>query len=363
MATLCLNSVIEWLTEPGETASMERILWLNRQEDIAVVISLPLDSKTEESNSGKENNKENKKRKKSSPQPLPIIKSIYEIEIALKDGSAVKRTIDPLEKSIGNISQKNLLLRDQAWEIIKDIVTQEPAIYNEKLRWKLIEELCRKDFPRRKKQSETSTTVKVQPKTVYKYLRMYWLGGKIKNALLPNFHKCGAHGFSRVAEEQGTKRGREPKVMKADENSLGINVTKAIIALFETGLRLFYDNEDPPPPLRRVFKKIIDKFFNRGYETKDSVQVPILPPMGELPKPEQFIYWFHKLRTVEQKVITKVGQQKFNLNHRGLTGEASSQSFWAWIDVRDRCNHGGYIFGESPHEMGNYRATGTLRHY
>ena len=51
--------------------------------------------------------------------------------------------------------------------------------------------------------SESSKRAK---RLIYTYLRRYWQGGQIKNALIPHYHKSGGKGKERQVKDR--KRGR-----------------------------------------------------------------------------------------------------------------------------------------------------------
>ena len=77
----------------------------------------------------------------------------------------------------GEAGETALRLRDKAWALIQDAVTDEPAIYDAKKRRKILLGI------------EEKTGTKVP--NLYKYLGKYWRYGKVPDALLPDYSPCG----------------------------------------------------------------------------------------------------------------------------------------------------------------------------
>ena len=75
-------------------------------------------------------------------------------------------------------------MRDQAWLIIKPVVTDQPAIFESKKRGTMVQRLV--------------TEQGITKQTIYRMLRRYWQRGMLPNALLPDYANCGAAGKVRV---------------------------------------------------------------------------------------------------------------------------------------------------------------------
>lgn len=90
----------------GDVKTVERIIWLGEESDIGYVIDI-------------------------NSNHFPYSKSISEIESRLKQGSIIYEEFDPHARIIdeGDISEKHLKLRDDAWNTIKEIVKLEPLVY------------------------------------------------------------------------------------------------------------------------------------------------------------------------------------------------------------------------------------------
>lgn len=289
MILILENSIIEWINE-GEENVLERVLWVDAENNQVVVINL------------------------NAEKPLPVIKELTFIHQALSQGLAIKRTVDPFAKIYANeaeIPEKYRQRRDKRWEIIKDIVTEEPDVYDEKLRGAMIREA-----------HEKFGTPK---KDIYKYLREYWKGGKTPNALLPNYDNSGAPGKERGVKE-GNKRGRPSRVEKEDPEKQGINIDDEIKQIFRIAVQLYYDNKQQYP-LRKCYQTMLEKHFNIGYENKNGVQVPVLPPAHELPTFGQFKYWYSKEKDLKKSLIAREGKRGFALRHRPVLGSSTQMAF------------------------------------
>ncbi len=81
------------------------------------------------------------------------------------------------------LSEKEILIRDKAWNKIKELVKREPEIYKRKERGKLIKGIIGQQD--------------VSNKTIYKYLKRYWQRGKVKDALIPDYKNCGNKGVEK----------------------------------------------------------------------------------------------------------------------------------------------------------------------
>ncbi len=108
---------------------------------------------------------------------LPQSMDIKSLESDLLDGKAKLLNSDPYLRILNDevLPAKHKEIRDNAFQFIEELVSNQPAIYYEDKRWKLIVICIEKNKAIRK------TT----HKTIYRYLRQYWQRGQTKNALLP----------------------------------------------------------------------------------------------------------------------------------------------------------------------------------
>lgn len=285
---LVVNSILEWVNASKE--QIERVLWINGDGSELVVISL------------------------SDPKALPEWKNFIDIKQALNNGEVIKRIVDPypvFSVPEEQILEKNKYRRDHAWELIQDLVTDEPNIYQRDGRGSRVHQLAKESG--------------IHQQTIYKYLRKYWQGGKIKNALLPNYHNCGAPGHERKATE-GIKRGRPTKALKTGQQEAGINVNEDVKRIFRIGVQLYYNTKEKAP-LRRAYELMIANYFNRGYSLEGNTQIPILPPASELPTFGQFRYWFTKEQDLKNSLTARIGERNFALRKRAVVGSSTQMAF------------------------------------
>lgn len=287
---LTVNSVIEWVHAESKNNILERVLWINQDKNQIVVFNLNDDN------------------------AFPEVKEMEIYSEAITNGSAIKRPVDPFVIAIppnSDYYQKHFNEVESAWEIIKDIVVDEPDIYDEKLRGKMVTEVTEK-YNKHKM-------------TVYKYLKRYWRCGKSKQALFPRFFKSGGSGKDRGVKE-GSKRGRPSRFAINDPEKTGVNIDDDIKRIFRVGVQLYY-NKQNKYPLSRCFQLIKENHFNVGYKYDGDAKIPILPPAEELPTFGQFKYWYSKELDLKKTLIAREGSRGFHLRHRGVLGSSTQMAF------------------------------------
>jgi putative transposase len=284
------GTVIEWINDDSENL-LERVLWVN--SDGTQVICFPLND---------------------YKKALPNVREVPEIEDGLKEGYCIKRKIDPLPlPSLPNTQKidKHLERRDYIWEIIKDIVIDEPDIYNPKFRGVMIGEAIKKSGKSKR--------------DIYSYLRKYWAFGKTRDALFPNYINSGGRGKERGSRE-GVKRGRPSFLSDMEPQKTGINVDEETKRIFQVGVNLYY-NSSKKFPLKHTYDKIIANHFNKGFEEIDGVKVPVIPPSHEIPTYEQFYYWYKKNQNLEKTLISREGERGFALRERPVLGGSTQMAY------------------------------------
>jgi len=112
-----VNSLIEWQEENGDK-SIERLLWID--DEIAYVIDV-------------------------NKNKVPYIRRIEDIEVALAEDKAeiIKEDKYIVVLREEDIAEKHKVIRDKAWNIVKDMVDKEPDIYQASFRRKLIKKHLR----------------------------------------------------------------------------------------------------------------------------------------------------------------------------------------------------------------------------
>lgn len=289
MSLIAVNSVLEWIDKESQTLRNERVLWIDPDKGEAIVIEL-FDTKA-----------------------VPEVKTMDIIQEALTNGDVVKKDIDPYFYYANSESvylQKYASYRDKAWDLIKNLVEDEPDIYIPKIRFLLV--------------GEVAEANRVQKRTVLKYLRKYWQGGKTKNALLPSYDKCGAP--NRERKVSNSKRGRPSKLSQILSRSTGVNVDENVKSKFEMGFGLFYRNKSNMP-LTKAFELTLERFFNLGFQNTTGENVPIMPPASELPNYFQFYYWvITKKHDLEKTIIAREGKRNYLLKSRPVLGDSTKMA-------------------------------------
>ncbi len=276
---LTVNSVIKYVSF-NEPVKLEVILWIDNESDSIVTYDI------------------------NSKNSLPFIKKKTEIEMLL-DSLDITIIPNPFFKYINEtkISDKYKLIRDYRWDLIKDIVCDEPDIYIKSKRNKLIKSIMNKNGLS-------------HHKNLYKYLRQYWINGKTPNALLPNYFNSGGRGKEKSCGVM--KRGRKSSVAE------GINITPDIKKIIEKSYDKFYNKTNLS--LNQARQQMLENYFSEGYYTNGQGNlVPIIKE--KCPSLTQFEYWGKKAFSTKKTLISREGMKEFSLNHRGIIGESTSEAY------------------------------------
>lgn len=159
------------------------------------------------------------------------------------------------------LPQKYRELQTRAWDIVRGLQTQAPALYQPRERARMVAH-CAEEHG-------------VSRPSVLRYLRRYWERGQTIDALLPDYGNSGARGKTRGASE-GVKRGR-PR--KSGEHP-GLNTDADMRAIFRAAVARYVATH-PAFSRRAAYRQMLDEFY-RG-----------LPP-GAVPSFGQFSYWLDK---------------------------------------------------------------------
>lgn len=299
---LQINTLLEWETKnpsndnPSiEIFRIERILYIESSDGIVITIDV------------------------FSPKANPQIHYYKDLTAAIDNQLIRILTIDPnahMQIPEEQISQKYREKRDECWELISEIFELDGIKpYLSSFCGKLIAEISLRTGKARK--------------DIYKYRRRYLQSGKIKNSLLPHYKNSGAPKKRRLGKSIGdTKLGKPTNKSQQTGIKTGIRITSEIELKFIRGVRRFYEQKNKRKSLKKAFQRIREIYFNIGYELKDEVLIPILPPAEELPTFRQFQYWYEKYYyDVIRSTKNKFGETAYNLKSRQLTGDATSIAF------------------------------------
>lgn len=286
------SSLLEWSSPDGERR-LERVLDLDVPRDAAWVISL------------------------HSSVGLPRERRLSEIHAALASGQAQLLQSDPfsyLQKPEDSIPPKHRIRRDARMALIKPIITaSDRGAFDPRTRARLVKEA-----------SEKSGRAK---RHFYDYLRRYWQAGMTTNALLSDFHRCGAPGKTRKTGSR--KRGRPRLLARLNGAPPGINIGPDEAGKLRRGYREFFEKtpEDGGRTLRMAYLQTLRKYFHVGVERRDGVLVEVLPPADELPTFDQFLYWARKGLDESDSLLRRHGERKFNLRMRPVLGDSTLMGF------------------------------------
>jgi len=280
---LVVNNLISYSQE-NEEDIIERVLWLDKREDIGVFINVYFNR-------------------------FPYYKKVSEVENDIESGKTSILSEDPLFRLVDeeSIPEENIKIRDEMWAMIEGVVELEPQIYNSTVRRKYVLNISNK--------------YNIHENTVVRYLKRYWKRGKNKNALLPDYYLCGGRGRDRQAGE--VKRGRPRKY--TDILGDGINVDEEIKKIFKMAVNKYYYNSSQKT-LTLTYELMLKEFFNIDTKVKGNVQIPIIKTHGEIPTLSQFRYWFEKERNFKREISTRKSTKKYQQNHRGLLGDSTIEA-------------------------------------
>lgn len=154
-----------------------------------------------------------------------------------------------------------LEVRDRAWAIVRELVAQEPEIYQPRLRGPLV--------------MQYSERHGVTHPSIYRYLRRYWERGQTADALLPDYANSGARGKTRGSRAD-VKRGRPRKAGSGP----GVNADPLVRATFRSAVARYVATHERFSR-RGAYQQMIEDFYQA--RAADS-----LPTFG------QFSYWINK---------------------------------------------------------------------
>ncbi len=275
---LAINQLFQWC---DERARIERILWIGHEGQRLVTIDVA-DKKA---------------------WPSFVDRSYIEHQIA----SGAIRLLDSdmygyLRQPDNAFTLSHIKRRDKAWEIIEDIIAAqeesigEPddgAIFHSSILGPLVQAAIEKTG--------------CSKQWIRTCLRCYWQGGQMKNALLPDFDRCGTQGKERKSTDRlAPKKGRLSRVARRTGVSTGMNIDDTVKEYFRRGTKLFYENAEKMP-MTQAFERILTLFFHQGKELRNGVFVPLLPPAAQLPTFNQYRYWYTKERDLTRSTALSDG--------------------------------------------------------
>lgn len=277
---LTINMLISWKFDEGEV--IERILWLGKNEDKAFVINVNLNN-------------------------CPYIRRISEIIEALNNGRAIELAFDKYIRIVNEdeLTKKEKEGREKAWELVEPLVYKEPDIFIPNKRSKLIVNLLK--------------TRDTNEKTIYNYLKRYWIRGKTKNALIPDLYRCGNRNKDKG--ESNVKRGRPRNL----SNGIGINITEDIKKIFRASIKKYYYNA-AQYSLKLTYELMLKEFFVESVKYENGLRIPLIKAYSDIPTYYQFYYWYRKEKDIKKEVTSRISPKRYEQQYRAIIGNSTAEA-------------------------------------
>lgn len=308
---LSVNQIIRWNGDPNDpsTDRVERILFIDETGTDVAAIDV-----------------DKKKTKPRWYKYRDITAALLSAEacVLLEDHRApLPLTVSDLNKP-ENLNIKRT--RDRRWEVIATLVTGENAI---KLlftheRAALIAQRSNVRFAHGKGDAE----ITYNRKSIYAFIREWWQGGQVQNALLGKYANCGAPGRERVQREK--KLGRPSRLSTITQRPTGVVLTPFWMNIIRLGVLLFFSSQkikDLETAYRNTLMHFCPKGKVRNKNGEWEIEVPDYTK-GEVFTPIQFKY--HARKHIEQHLqeffSKKFGQRKYKLRFRELKGNSTHEA-------------------------------------
>lgn len=210
---------------------------------------------------------------------LPVFREMTDVQALIDQNALLVRDDDPWLAPVSEtgIPDDHKTKRDAAWTLIEPLVKDQPAIFVTRSRGRAIRRVM--------------VASGVTNQTLYRLLRRYWQRGMTRNALLPDYAKCGAPGKERAITEQ-TK-------LKLVSNGFGNLVIDADVrSLFRAVItRRFATNRELD--LSGAYEDLIRLHYSDSV-IDEATGRQMLVPGARIPSPRQFRYWYVKDNDVFQ---------------------------------------------------------------
>lgn len=208
-----------------------------------------------------------------------------------------------IEEEMSDAEKKR---RDRAWEMVSHVLQQfeqKQHIYLSKYRQKAIH--------------NTVATFQVNYNTIKSYLIEYLRGGKVRNALLPTYYKCGATG--QIKKESEVKRGRPRKYGE----QVGVNIDDKTKKVIKNALNRYYYNQKQNT-LKTAYELMIKDFFTAEKVEQNGLVVPVL--QTNIPTYHQFLYWYKSFNVNKLEISKRQGSRVFHQRYRAIIGDSTQDA-------------------------------------
>ncbi len=259
-----------------------RILWASKEQDIAYIYALACDK-------------------------LPMKVGFRELEAQIMDGTLSEQHVDRYSKAVceDELPESYKKVRDAIWQKVEKLVYREPEIYDRHQRGKMIAELKADG---------------IEPKSIYRYLKRYWQRGKNKNAFLPDYQHSGT--CSEGAASSRKRKGRLPKY----GGTLTRNVDEGTKRIFEKAVRKYYHTRKEYS-FKAAYELMVKEHYTKPVVQPDGTTRLELLDAEEIPSLRQFRYWYSKHYSEKEKIVSRKGQSKYDLNHRAVPGRSDADVY------------------------------------
>ena len=157
--------------------------------------------------------------------------------------------------------------------------------------------------------------------TVYRVWIQLCERGFTTFGLIPQYFRCGAPGVPKPINEQRRKAGRKSNAVRQGEVE---DFPQRGVTAEDRGkmLRQYLMHTKPGATRASVYRKAIEAAYVSDYDMDGDTPVPLLPPQGSYPSPDQFrnLVNFETKAHERSKLLTTAGH--WDRNKRGLRGHS-----------------------------------------
>jgi hypothetical protein len=278
MAFLSVGQLVEFVDENRT----ERVLWIDRSECGYVMIDI------------------------GGSSVVPVFRRIEEVSQLLAVKLAREVPEDPwmVLNNEASLPQAHKERRDKAWAMIRPLIDQQPAIFNAKERGRIVCRLV----------AETGAN---RP-NLYRLLRRYWQRGLTRNAVLPDFNRCGGRGKLRAATDK--KRGRP-----SDCGIKGINVNAEIRTLLQ-GVVMQHFAVNRKINVADCYTEFLSEYYTDDViDEVNGRQTSVT--QSPCPSLRQFRYWFEKDNDLFKLERRRRTPRVYDKDMRALLSTSNSEVF------------------------------------
>lgn len=143
------------------------------------------------------------------------------------------------------------------------------------------------------------------PSTLYKHLRRYWQRGQCREALMPDFAKCGRRGKG-ITAKRGPNKSTDYAIYQ---------LTTEDLAHFKRVLKKKY-LKDKRSSIAATFQAVLEE----RYTFLDGNGDPQIRPLGSRPTERQFRHFLRQMCSTEAVIRGREGDKEFEQNHAPKLG-------------------------------------------